>query len=131
MLANTVIRFHVLIDHNQPNGVSSQSFASLVVLCPRLQELDISMFGGGVSDVDIIGPSVQGRIVGSSFDNEVLSTLQAGLAVTCLRYSNWTDDTSTLSQLLRLWPTLKSRDQGYGINRYSFPSFRTAPMRSE
>lgn len=110
MLADAVIRFSVILDHNQPNGVSPLSFATLFGRCSRVQELDISLFGRGAPGNDIVGSPAQARLQRSapSFDDEVLSVLLAGPSITRLRFSNWTDNSSTLSQLLHLWPTLKS-----------------------
>ncbi|THH31026.1 hypothetical protein EUX98_g3158 [Antrodiella citrinella] len=110
MLADAVIRFSVILDHNQPNGVPSLSFASLFGRCSRVQELDVSLFGRGAPGNDVVGSPTQARMQRNapSFDDEVLSMLRAGPSITRLRFSNWTDNSSTLSQLLHLWPTLRS-----------------------
>ena len=110
MLAGAVMHLRVIIDHNQPNGVTPPAFAQVVALCPRLQELDLSLFGRGAPGDDVVGSPAQARMqrMAPSFDAAVLDTLCTGSSIRRLRFANWTDNSSSLSQLLHIWPSLKA-----------------------
>ncbi|TCD67890.1 hypothetical protein EIP91_011824 [Steccherinum ochraceum] len=108
MLADAVTGLRVVMDHNQPNAVSPTSFAHIVSLCPRLQELDLSLFGRGLPGHDEVGSPALARMrrTGPLLDEKTLAVLRSGASITRLAFSNWTDDASTLSQLLHVWPSV-------------------------
>ncbi|KAH8094635.1 hypothetical protein BXZ70DRAFT_1066280 [Cristinia sonorae] len=110
MLADAVLSLRVFIDHNQPNAVSPHAFAHILQLCPRLQELDLSLFGRGAPGHDVVGSPAQARMqrIAPSFDPATLAMLRAGPSIRRLRFSNWTDNTTTLSQLLHIWPSVNA-----------------------
>ncbi|KAK0199138.1 hypothetical protein F5146DRAFT_1100546 [Armillaria mellea] len=91
----TVVRMRVILDHNQPFGIPEQSFAQAFVLCPNLFELNLALYGSVSPGRDIIGSpdSLRMRRPAPSFDESTLSLLQCATSV---------------SQLLSVWPSLKS-----------------------
>ncbi|KAF9469539.1 hypothetical protein BDZ94DRAFT_1151514 [Collybia nuda] len=109
-LGDAVIRLRVVIDHNQPYGLSQQSFGRAFTLCPNLYELSIALYGCAAPGDDIVGVSDVTRLrrPAPSFDNQILALLKSGPAITALQISNWSENRHTVAQLLDLWPTLKS-----------------------
>lgn len=110
MLADSVLRMRMVLDHNQPYGMTSESFALAIVQCPNLYELNLSLYGSGAPGQDIIGsPDLQRmRRVAPSFEDSILEVLKSGPSITALQFTNWSDNRHSLLQLLDVWPNLKS-----------------------
>ncbi|CDO77261.1 hypothetical protein BN946_scf184753.g11 [Trametes cinnabarina] len=111
-LGDAVLRMKVVLDQNQPYRLSHRSFARAVSLCPNLYELSVSLFGEGGPGLDIVGLPDASRMKRSapSFDQRTLSILRAGPRISALQFCNWSDNSSSLLQLLDVWPTLSSLD---------------------
>ncbi|SJL15700.1 uncharacterized protein ARMOST_19204 [Armillaria ostoyae] len=110
ILGEAVVRMRVILDHNQPFGITEQSFAQAFVLCPNLFELNLALYGSVSPGRDIIGSpdSLRMRRPAPSFDESTLSLLQCGPAISALQFSNWSENSHSVSQLLSVWPSLKS-----------------------
>ncbi|KAK0466258.1 uncharacterized protein EV420DRAFT_1710288 [Desarmillaria tabescens] len=110
MLGEAVVRMRVILDHNQPFGIAEQSFAQAVVLCPNLFELNLALYGSVSPGKDIIGSpdSLRMRRPAPSFDESTLSLLRCGPSISALQFSNWSENSHSISQLLSVWPSLKS-----------------------
>ncbi|KAH9948240.1 hypothetical protein B0H21DRAFT_778050 [Amylocystis lapponica] len=110
MLGDVVLRLRVVLDHNQPHCLSQHSFAHAVTLCPNLSHLDIALFGQGAPGNDIVGsPNVSRmRRTAPCLDDLTLDLLRSGPDISTLRFSNWSDNSFSLTQLLNLWPLLTS-----------------------
>src|ERR1700722_5756374 len=109
-LATSVHRILVVLDHNQPYGISQHSFAHALTLCPNLYYLHLSLFGRAEPGKDIIGlPDLHRmRRPAPSFNHITLSLLKSGPKITALHFSNWSENRHSLNQLLDLWVSLKS-----------------------
>jgi hypothetical protein len=107
MLGDSVIHLRAVLDSNQPYGLSLSSFTHAVSLCPRLSELNLSLYGSGVPGVRSPNHSRIHRI-SPSLDAVTLSYLKFGPSISVLRFNNWSDDGQSLFHLLDLWPSLKS-----------------------
>ncbi|KAJ7459079.1 hypothetical protein B0H11DRAFT_2060336 [Mycena galericulata] len=110
MLAASVRRIRVVLDHNQPFGLSQHSFAHAVTACPNLFELDLALYGCASPGQDVVGlPDVlRMRRPAPSFDESTLDLLKAGPRITALRFSNWSENQHSITQLLDVWPSLKA-----------------------
>ncbi|KAI0652694.1 hypothetical protein C8Q79DRAFT_898874 [Trametes meyenii] len=111
-LGDTVVRMKVVLDQNQPYRLSHRSFARAVSLCPNLYELDVALYGEGAPGLDIIGVPDASRMKRSapSFDERTLAILRSGPQIKALQFCNWSDNSSSLLQLLDVWPSLSSLD---------------------
>ncbi|KAH9923160.1 uncharacterized protein BXZ73DRAFT_103958 [Epithele typhae] len=112
MLGDTVVRMKVTLDQNQPYRLSHRSFARAVALCPNLYELSVGLYGEGAPGMDIIGAPDASRMKRTmpSFDERTLSILRAGPKISALQFSNWSDNSASLLQLLDVWPSVVSLD---------------------
>ncbi|EJF67434.1 hypothetical protein DICSQDRAFT_77151 [Dichomitus squalens LYAD-421 SS1] len=112
MLGDSVVRMKVVLDQKQPYRLSHRSFARAVSLCPNLYELGVALFGEGAPGLDIIGLPDESRMKRSvpSFDETTLAILRAGPQISALQFSNWSDNSDSLLQLLDVWPSLASLD---------------------
>ncbi|GLB43585.1 hypothetical protein LshimejAT787_1400970 [Lyophyllum shimeji] len=110
MLGDAVTRLRVVMDHNQPFGLSPHSFAEAVTLCPNLFELNIALYGCADPGEDVVGaPDVaRMRRPAPSFDDHTLTLLRSGPMITALQVNNWSENQHSITQLLDIWPTLKS-----------------------
>ncbi|KAJ7754962.1 hypothetical protein DFH07DRAFT_959537 [Mycena maculata] len=110
MLADAVRRMRVVLDHNQPFGLSQQSFAHAVTACPNLFELNLAIYGCASPGKDVVGlPDVlRMRRPAPSFSETTLDLLRAGPRITALQFSNWSENHHSITQLLDVWPSLKS-----------------------
>lgn len=110
MLGNAVVRMRVVLDHNQPYGLSQRSFAHAVTLCPNLYELNLALYGCAAPGEDIVGIPAESRMrrPAPSFDEQTLALLKSGPRITALQFSNWSENQHSVNQLLDVWPTLKS-----------------------
>ncbi|KZT73359.1 hypothetical protein DAEQUDRAFT_762273 [Daedalea quercina L-15889] len=110
MLGDAVQEMQVTLDHNQPYRLSHRSFARAVTLCPNLQRLNIALYGRPDPGSDLVGEPAVDRLKRSapSFDDRTLAILRTGPSITSLQFSNWSDNSSSLAQLLDIWPSLKS-----------------------
>ncbi|KAI0829063.1 hypothetical protein BC628DRAFT_1337596 [Trametes gibbosa] len=111
-LGDAVVRMKVVLDQNQPYRLSHRSFARAVSLCPNLYELSVALYGEGGPGFDVIGSPDAARMKRSapSFDERTLSILRAGPRISALQFCNWSDNSSSLLQLLDVWPSLSSLD---------------------
>lgn len=109
-LGDAVTRLKVVMDHKQPYGLSPLSFAHAVTLCPNLYELNLALYGSTTSGPGGIGEADVSRMrrAAPSFDGETLELLRAGPMITALQFSNWSENQHSITQLLEVWPTLKS-----------------------
>jgi len=98
------------MDHNQPFGISQHSFAQAVMLCPNLYELNLALYGTVAPGQDVVGsPNVSRmRRPAPSFDDNTLTLLKSGPMITALQFSNWSENQHSITQLLDVWPSLKS-----------------------
>lgn len=112
ILGDAVVRMKVVLDQNQPYRLSHRSFARAVSLCPNLYELGVALYGEGAPGMDIVGAPDASRMKRSmpSFDERTLAVLRAGPQIKALQFSNWSDNSDTLLQLLDVWPSLTSLD---------------------
>lgn len=110
MLGDAVQDMQVTLDHNQPCRLSHRSFARAVTLCPNLLHLSIALYGEPGPGEDLVGEPTVDRLKRSapSFDDRTLSILRTGPRIASLQFSNWSDNSSSLAQLLDIWPSLKS-----------------------
>lgn len=110
MLGDAVVRMRVVLDHNQPFHLSQRSFAHAVTLCPNLYELNLALYGCGAPGQDIVGVPDVSRMRRSapSFDECSLALLKSGPRISALNFSNWSENSQSITQLLDVWPTLKS-----------------------
>ncbi|KAH9854407.1 hypothetical protein C2E23DRAFT_858550 [Lenzites betulinus] len=111
-LGDAVVRMKVVLDQNQPYRLSHRSFARAVSLCPNLYELSVALYGAGVPGFDVIGSPDAARMKRSapSFDERTLAILRSGPRISALQFCNWSDNSSSLLQLLDVWPSLSSLD---------------------
>ncbi|KAI0756108.1 hypothetical protein C8Q80DRAFT_1092569 [Daedaleopsis nitida] len=112
ILGDAVVRMKVVLDQNQPYRLSHRSFARAVSLCPNLYELGVALYGEGAPGLDIVGAPDASRMERSapSFDERTLAILRAGPQISALQFSNWSDNSHSLLQLLDVWPSLTSLD---------------------
>ncbi|KZT22622.1 hypothetical protein NEOLEDRAFT_1157641 [Neolentinus lepideus HHB14362 ss-1] len=116
MLADSVVRMRVVLDHNQPGHLSETSFARAVASCPKLYELGLFIYGRGPSGgCSGIGNDVRDSIVDStlsrpspSFSRNTLSRLRLGPRIAALQYGSSCADDEYLFQLLDVWPSVRS-----------------------
>ena len=128
MLGDSVVRMKVVLDQNQPYRLSHRSFARAVSLCPNLYELGVALYGEGAPGLDVIGSPDESRMKRSvpSFDQTTLAILRAGPQISALQFSNWSDNSDSLLQLLDVWPSLTSLDISGTTPR--LPSETVAPF---
>ncbi|KAL4250280.1 hypothetical protein ABKN59_003169 [Abortiporus biennis] len=110
MLGDSVHHLRVTMDPNQPCHLSQHDFAHAVTLCPNLRSLSVSLYGQGDPGSDVVGLPDVGRLrrTAPAFDNITLSMLRSGPSIRSLQFTNWSDNSTTLSQLLDTYPSLKS-----------------------
>ncbi|KAF8079171.1 hypothetical protein FPV67DRAFT_1467760 [Lyophyllum atratum] len=110
MLGDAVTRLRVVLDHNQPLSLSHHSFGQAVIMCPNLFELNIALYGCAAPGEDVVGvPDVSRmRRPAPAFDDHTLALLRSGPMITALQFSNWSENQHSVTQLLDVWPTLKS-----------------------
>jgi len=110
VLGDAVTRLRVVIDHNQPFGISQYAFAKTVATCPNLYELNLSLHGCRAPGQDVIGAPDMARMYCSapSFDGETLALLRDGPMITALEVNNWSENQTSVTQLLDVWPSLKA-----------------------
>lgn len=105
-LGDAVIRLRIIVDYNQPCGISLTSFARSIPHCPNLYELSLALYGGNAHRQALIDVPEFARIQ-PSFDDEILDVLRNGPSIAALEFSNWSDNQQVLNQLLRVWKSLK------------------------
>ena len=110
MLGDAVTRLRVVVDNNQPLGISQHVFAKTVAACPNLYELNLSLHGCGAPGQDFIGTPDMARLCCEvpSFDDETLALLRDGPKITALEFNNWTENQASVTQLLDVWPSLRA-----------------------
>ncbi|KAJ7109872.1 hypothetical protein C8R44DRAFT_800781 [Mycena epipterygia] len=110
MLGDAVLRMRVVLDHNQPFGLSQHSFAHAVTACPNLFELNLALYGCASPGKDVVGlPDVlRMRRPAPSFNETTLDLLRSGPRIRALQFSNWSENSDSITQLLDVWPSLKS-----------------------
>ncbi|KIY50488.1 hypothetical protein FISHEDRAFT_71542 [Fistulina hepatica ATCC 64428] len=102
VLANSVLRLQVSLDHTQPSGLSQRSFAHAVTLCPNLYELHVSVYGRIATSQEAPGIS-RNTSLQPTFEQPTLALLRSGPRVKSLHFSNWSDDRDALLQLLDVY----------------------------
>ncbi|KAK7063934.1 hypothetical protein R3P38DRAFT_2593844 [Favolaschia claudopus] len=110
MLGDAVVCMKVVLDHNQPLGLSQQSFAHAVIACPKLSELGLALYGCASPGNDEVGlPDVlRMQRPAPSFDETTLELLRQSSPIVALDFSNWSENYLSVTQLLDIWPSLKS-----------------------
>ena len=109
MLAECVVRLRVVLDHNQPFGLTQDMFAHAVTLCPSLFELSVAIYGCGAPGQDVIGAPDVSRMArkAPSFDESTLAMLRTGPTIQALQVNNWSENSTSVAQLLEVWPELQ------------------------
>ncbi|KAG6857309.1 hypothetical protein H0H87_006502 [Tephrocybe sp. NHM501043] len=107
VLGDTVVRMRAVIDHNQPFKLSQRSLAEAVTQCPNLYELNLSLYGRASPRDNDVGVSRMRRPA-PSFDEGTLTLLRSGPTISALQFSNWSENSQSLTQLLDVWPSLRS-----------------------
>ncbi|CAK5264437.1 unnamed protein product [Mycena citricolor] len=110
VLGESVTQLRVVLDYNQPKGLSETSFAHAVCACPNLLSLDLSVYGStfpgkestGVADV------LRVRRSSPSFEEKTLECLKAGPRIRALQLSNWSENHESVLRLFEVWPELIS-----------------------
>ncbi|KAJ7823250.1 hypothetical protein B0H13DRAFT_2257291 [Mycena leptocephala] len=106
------VAFTAAVDRATPRAVrlSHHSFAHAVIACPNLLELNLALYGCSSPGKDVVGlPDVlRMRRPAPSFDENTLDLLRAGPSIRALQFSNWSENSLSISQLLDVWPSLKS-----------------------
>ncbi|KAF5345144.1 hypothetical protein D9758_009697 [Tetrapyrgos nigripes] len=111
-LASSVQTLSASIDHNQPFGLSQLSFAHAFAQCPNITDLRISLYGcaqrGTGKDIVGIPDVARMRRLAPSWDQETLELLRVGGQgqVKKLRFSNWSENRTSLNQLLEVFEEL-------------------------
>ncbi|KAE9401003.1 hypothetical protein BT96DRAFT_919134 [Gymnopus androsaceus JB14] len=108
VLGDAVRSMRASLDPNQPSSLSQLSFAHAVTLCPNLHALDISLYGCVSPGNDIVGSpdTLRMRRPAPSFDEAALALLKSGPRISTLRFSNWSENRQSITQLLSVWTTL-------------------------
>ncbi|KAK2464759.1 hypothetical protein APHAL10511_003177 [Amanita phalloides] len=109
-LGDAVRYLHVIMDYNQPLGIHQHAFALCVSTCPGLTGLNLSLYGSAAPGMDLVGLPDESRMKRPAplFDEQTIQLLTSGPEITALEFSNWSDNEQTTTQLLRVWPNLKS-----------------------
>jgi hypothetical protein len=112
ILRGSVIELNVIIDFNQPGGLTFAKFSHIVSLCPNLRKIGISVFGmqpQGMVAEEIpdhwrmrLAPPVPEEVL------EELRTASNASSISELRVHDWSDDSGILIQLLGIWPHITS-----------------------
>ncbi|KAJ7786667.1 hypothetical protein B0H16DRAFT_40562 [Mycena metata] len=110
MLGDAVLRMRVVLDHNQPFGLSQHSFAHAVIACPNLLELNLALYGSASPGKDVVGlpDLLRMRRPAPSFDETTLELLRSGPSIRALTFANWSENQTSVAQLLDVWPSLKA-----------------------
>ncbi|KAF8240884.1 hypothetical protein L208DRAFT_324488 [Tricholoma matsutake] len=110
MLGDAVIRLKAILDHNHRDGLSQHSFGDAFTMCPNLHELNLALYGCAAPGEDKLGvPNIERmRRPAPTFDDHTLLLLKSGPKITALHFSNWSENQYSFTQLLTVWPTLKS-----------------------
>nr|GAT57404.1 predicted protein [Mycena chlorophos] len=107
MLANAVSQMKVVLDANQPQALSQQSFARAVIACPNLCELDVAMYGR--DDLNSSANHSTTRRSVPTFDASTLDVLRAaGPRMKSLHFNNASDSDACIFQLLDVFSSLES-----------------------
>ena len=113
LLRRSVVELNMIIDFNQPDGLTFTEFSHIVSLCPNIQTVGISVFGAQRSARVITGAvdQLQTTRWAPSIPDGVLEELCAVpdvSKVSGLRFNNWSDNSEILVQLLGIWPHITS-----------------------
>ncbi|KAF7307220.1 F-box domain-containing protein [Mycena indigotica] len=100
MLSDAVIRMKVVLDANQPFGLSQACFTTAVNACPNLCELEVAIYGHSDQTRQQLAPPF--------FDDTTLDALRTGPRIKSLHFNNSADDEAAIFPLLDVWPCLKS-----------------------
>ncbi|KAJ3534184.1 hypothetical protein NMY22_g7032 [Coprinellus aureogranulatus] len=110
VLAEAVRKLNITIDYAHPSPITQRAFARAVSACPRLQHLDVSLYGrddrlGSGPGVQAVGEVEDGRLRRRAppFSDETLEALRNGPQVTSLSLRNWTENQLVLFQLLDIY----------------------------
>ncbi|KAF8634966.1 hypothetical protein AX15_000690 [Amanita polypyramis BW_CC] len=110
ILGDAVKCLRIVMDHNQPLGIHQHSSALSVSLCPNLTGLSLSLYGCAAPGKDIVGAPDQLRMRRPAplFDEQTIQLFTSGPEITSLEFHNWSENGQATTQLLQVWPTLKS-----------------------
>ncbi|KAF7303141.1 F-box domain-containing protein [Mycena kentingensis (nom. inval.)] len=108
-LGDAVMSMHLVIDHNDQFGLSPACFAHAVASCPKLVDLHLAVYGSAQPGNDVLGlpDLVRMRRAAPSFDDATLERLRTGPSIRALEFSNWSENSAAIVQLLDVWPSLK------------------------
>lgn len=109
VLRGSVTELNVIIDFNQPDGLTFAELSHLVALCPNLRKIGISVFGIQPQGMVTEGVTDQWRMkrLAPPVPDEVLEELRTApnaSRISELRVHDWSDDSKILPQLLGIWP---------------------------
>lgn len=109
VLRGSVTELNVIIDFNQPGGITFTKFSHIVSLCSNLLKIGISVFGTQpqVLGAEELVDQSQMRRPTSPVPEKVLGELRAApnaSRISELRVHDWSDDPRILIQLLGIWP---------------------------
>lgn len=110
MFANCVRTMRVTLDHNHPQCLTERAFARAVTLAPKLDTLRVAVYGQGAPGQDIIGSPAEHRMRrgAPSFDDKTLTILRTqGPRIKALHFNDWSDNSTSLVQLLEVWPSIR------------------------
>ncbi|KAG6810960.1 hypothetical protein H0H92_009608 [Tricholoma furcatifolium] len=129
ILGGAVVRLRAVVDHNQPFGLSQRSLAEAITHCPRLFDVNLSLYGHASPAVYMVGYSDASRMSRStpSFDEPTLALLRSGPSISSLQLNNWSDNAHCLTQLLDVWPKLTSLVIGGILPEAPSPSLTPFP----
>ncbi|KAF9785752.1 hypothetical protein BJ322DRAFT_737428 [Thelephora terrestris] len=113
VLRGSVIQLNVIIDFNQPDGLTFKKLSHIVSLCPNLRKIGISLFGTQPRGTDAEGTADRWgmRRIAPPVPDEVLEELRTApnaSRISELRVHDWSDDPEILTQLLGIWPRITS-----------------------
>ena len=113
VLRGSVIELNVIIDLNQPNGLSFENLSHVVSSCPNLRKIGISVFGTQPRGTGAEGTADPWRMrrLAPPLPDEVVEELRTApnaSKVSELRLHDWSDSPVTLTRLLSVWPRITS-----------------------
>ena len=113
VLRGSVIQLNVIIDFNQPDGLTFAKLSRIISLCPNLRKIGISLFGTPPQVMDAEGTADRWRMrkLAPPVPNEILQELRSASnasRISELRVHDWSDDPRILVQLLGIWPRITS-----------------------
>ncbi|KAF9650318.1 hypothetical protein BDM02DRAFT_3112291 [Thelephora ganbajun] len=113
ILRGSVIELNVIIDFDQPDGLTFARLSHVVSLCPNLRKIGISVFGVQPGVKDAVGTTDRWRMrrLAPPVPDKALEALRTApnaSRISELRLNDWSDNSGILIQLLDVWPHITS-----------------------